>query len=323
MQVEETTQSTPLRPTRAGFVRGLPLTMPVEEVIERGREVGIELQPSDIHAARYYMRQQQAAEGSSIPQQLLLGGTFVTKPVPQRNGNALHADAKTNGFKAKSDALESTGVVEKLAAGDEAAEQEQAPAPRRRKIVQSKAVQQLIAGTQDSGKDKENSTNGAALHDRLQARLANATFRETQREDKLRAREDKLRAREDQRNAREEQRTAREDKLRAREDKLRAREEQRVAREEEQRSARQNRQNERQTERQIARAKQERQARQERLEKATIGKALEPDSVKSRSKRTTQSIEKLEEQARLIALRLGTQRVRELLDEMEELARQA
>ena len=52
---------TPLRPTRAGFVRALPLTMPIEEVIERAREVGLELKPSDIHSARYYMRQQAAA----------------------------------------------------------------------------------------------------------------------------------------------------------------------------------------------------------------------------------------------------------------------
>jgi hypothetical protein len=56
MQVEETQTSATdlsLKPTRAGFIRSLPLAMPVEEVIERGRELGIVLQPSDIHALLY------------------------------------------------------------------------------------------------------------------------------------------------------------------------------------------------------------------------------------------------------------------------------
>jgi hypothetical protein len=319
MQVEETTQSSPLRPTRAGFVRGLPLTMPVEEVIERGREVGIQLQPSDIHAARYYMRQQQAAGGTSIPQQLLLGGTFTAK---RGNGNQAHAvdGANANGANGinTSAALENTGAVDKGADDDDFAQEQAAvvAAPKRRKIVQSKAVQQLIAGTKenaqavaqtkgkdkDKDKEKDNGSNGSALHDRLQARLANATFRETSREEKRSAREEQRSAREEQRSAREEQRSAREA----------------------QRSAREERQAERQNERQSARTKQERAARQERLDKATIGKALlDAESVKSRNKRAVQSTDKLEEQARLIALRLGTQRVRELLDEMEALARQA
>jgi hypothetical protein len=83
MQVEETQTSmtnTGMKPTRASFIRSLPLAMPVDEVIERGREVGIQVQPSDIHAARYYMRQQSAAETASKPptiaQQLMLGGTI-------------------------------------------------------------------------------------------------------------------------------------------------------------------------------------------------------------------------------------------------------
>lgn len=83
MQVEETQTSMTngsLKPTRAGFIRSLPLAMAVEEVIERGREAGLELQPSDIHAARYYMRQAAAAEAASKPptiaQQLMLGGTI-------------------------------------------------------------------------------------------------------------------------------------------------------------------------------------------------------------------------------------------------------
>jgi hypothetical protein len=58
MQSQETTSQ--LKPTRASFIRDLPLSMPIDEVIERGREAGLELQPSDIHAQRYYMRQASA-----------------------------------------------------------------------------------------------------------------------------------------------------------------------------------------------------------------------------------------------------------------------
>lgn len=297
MQVEETTQSE-LRPTRAGFVRALPLSMPVEEVIERGREAGIQLQPSDIHAARYYMRQ-----GGGAPQQLTLGGTFANKR-EGRNGSAQVLDA-SNG---KSDALEKTSVVNKLVDPDDD-EDEEAPAvlaPRRRKIVHSKA-------TIEAAQAKENKDgNGVALHDRLQARLANVTFRETAREN---AREER----------KAERQAAREERETAREAEREERKAERLAAREQRQNARANvRQNARQTElqnaRQSARAKQERQARQERLEKATIGKALlNADSIKSR-KRAAQATEVLEEQLRLIALRLGTQRVRELVDAMETLA---
>lgn len=78
MSAEHTTTS--LKPTRGSFIRGLPLTMPIEEVIERGREAGLELQPSDIHSTRYYMRQASAAEAarkSSVTQQLQLGPGFI------------------------------------------------------------------------------------------------------------------------------------------------------------------------------------------------------------------------------------------------------
>lgn len=311
MQVEETTQSD-LRPTRAGFVRGLPLSMPVEEVIERGREAGIQLQPSDIHAARYYMRQ-----GGGAPQQLTLGGTFASKRDGRNGGNGANGaggqllDA-SNG---KSDALKKTSVVNKLVDPDDDDDEDAAPAvlasaPRRRKIVHSKAT--IEAAQAKESKD----SNGVALHDRLQARLANATFRETAREN---AREERKAERQ---AAREERQTARET---AREAEREERKAERLAAREQRQNARQNvRQNARQAElqnaRQSARAKQERQARQERLEKATIGKALlNADSIKSR-KRAAQATEVLEEQLRLIALRLGTQRVRELVDAMEALA---
>ncbi|MET0386762.1 MAG: hypothetical protein ABW321_12425 [Polyangiales bacterium] len=65
MQAQDTT--TPLKPTRASFIRSLPETMPVEEVIERGREAGLVIQPSDIHAARYYMRQGAGAPPTGKP----------------------------------------------------------------------------------------------------------------------------------------------------------------------------------------------------------------------------------------------------------------
>jgi hypothetical protein len=55
MQGQETT--TQLKPTRASFIRGLPESMPVAEVIERGREAGLDINPTDVHSARYYMRQ--------------------------------------------------------------------------------------------------------------------------------------------------------------------------------------------------------------------------------------------------------------------------
>jgi hypothetical protein len=75
MQGQETT-TTPLKPTRASFIRGLPDSMPVAEVIERGREAGIEINPTDVHSARYYMRQATGlppAPGSFAPQAELAG----------------------------------------------------------------------------------------------------------------------------------------------------------------------------------------------------------------------------------------------------------
>jgi hypothetical protein len=60
-------ESTPLKPTRASFIRSLPESMPIAEVIERGREAGLEIKPSDIHAARYYMRQANGGQAPSRP----------------------------------------------------------------------------------------------------------------------------------------------------------------------------------------------------------------------------------------------------------------
>ena len=64
MSVEETQL---LKPTRTSFIRSLPENMPVDEVIERGREAGITIQPSDVHSVRYYMRQEADARLSARP----------------------------------------------------------------------------------------------------------------------------------------------------------------------------------------------------------------------------------------------------------------
>lgn len=57
-----------LLPTRAAFIRGLPESMPIEEVIERGREIGLSINPSDVHSVRYYMRQEAARKAPPQPQ---------------------------------------------------------------------------------------------------------------------------------------------------------------------------------------------------------------------------------------------------------------
>jgi hypothetical protein len=254
MQVEETTPSTPLRPTRAGFVRGLPLTMPVEEVIERGREVGIELQPSDIHAARYYMRQMAAAESSSIPQQLMLGGTFVTKPAPRVGNGAAAKTSASNGSANGTEKLASSSSatgVQRLRDPDydDDPEPQTSHKARAEEAAPKKAARSKAASKAAKVEVKANGANG--LHSRLQARLRNATFRDTTRDER----------------------------------EVSARE-----------------------------------------VKATVGKALLMDlnnALKPRNKRAAQTTEAMEEQLRLIALRIGTQRVRELVEQMEELAARA
>ena len=289
MQVEETTPSTPLRPTRAGFVRGLPLTMPVEEVIERGREAGIELQPSDIHAARYYMRQAAAADSSSIPQQLMLGGTFVTKREPRGKGAAAKAAKSSNGIGSGLGSLsdeDDDGETSGPSAVGKGAQRLRDPDYDEDDDARVSAASPVVAAPKRRGRGKaaearpkakpaskaEAKANGAnGLHSRLQARLRNATFRDTAREE---------------REARE--------------------------------------------------TNSARSARSARNVKATVGKALlmdlaldvgrvlDTDSKRGpRGKRSARNAESMEEQLRLIALRVGTQRVRELLDEMEALAARA
>lgn len=40
--------------------------MPIEEVIERGREIGLSINPSDVHSTRYYMRQDAARSAPKV-----------------------------------------------------------------------------------------------------------------------------------------------------------------------------------------------------------------------------------------------------------------
>jgi len=83
MQADETLA---LKPTRASFIRSLPEAMPVDEVIERGREIGLVINPSDVHSVRYYMRQvgkAQPARKTASPTATLPGsptGTLPTLP---------------------------------------------------------------------------------------------------------------------------------------------------------------------------------------------------------------------------------------------------
>lgn len=94
MQAED--DPMPLKPTRAGFVRGLPETMPIEEVIERAREIGLPLNPSDVHSARYYMRQEALAKLSSRPSSVpqLVQASPVLRPKPEVVVRAKPEEAK-------------------------------------------------------------------------------------------------------------------------------------------------------------------------------------------------------------------------------------
>jgi len=85
MQADETQT---IRPTRTSFVRSLPETMPVEEVIERGREVGLNIQPSDVHSTRYYMRQEALAMASAVP------ASAARMPPPVRLQPAVEENAR-------------------------------------------------------------------------------------------------------------------------------------------------------------------------------------------------------------------------------------
>lgn len=69
--IDTTNNPTFPKTTRAGFVRALPITMPVADVIERGREQGLEIKESDVHATRYYMREEmkQTKRASEEPLQ--------------------------------------------------------------------------------------------------------------------------------------------------------------------------------------------------------------------------------------------------------------
>lgn len=93
-----------MKPTRASFIRSVPISMPVEEVIERAREAGLDLQPSDIHAARYYMR--QAATGSPSPKRTIVQ--------PRIRDTASEANGAANATHDANDAKESREPQQKV-----------------------------------------------------------------------------------------------------------------------------------------------------------------------------------------------------------------
>lgn len=79
--------------TKAGFVRAQPEDMSVEDVISGGAKKGLEIKAADVHAARYYMRQQNTKDGSKK-------GAKVAK----KAGNGRKkATAATNGSKTNGD----------------------------------------------------------------------------------------------------------------------------------------------------------------------------------------------------------------------------
>jgi hypothetical protein len=291
MQVEETTPSTPLPPTRAGFVRGLPLSMPVEEVIERGREAGIKLQPSDIHAARYYMRKAEE------PQQLLLGGPFVHKRGPRgANGAAGAISSASSGSHGAASAAIANGASNG-AAGKAAASSAQS--------VELVAASQAEDFDSEFSEEEEAQTKiapalkgrgrKAALQEAKHAKQASIEFKqETKAQAKANAKSNSKVKTKAELKAEHKANGANglHSRLQARLRNVTFRD---TAREE----------------RDAARA-----------EKATIGKALSEldNAVKPRGKRAAQTAEAVEQELRQIALRVGTQRVRELLDAMEELA---
>jgi hypothetical protein len=130
--MQSTEMTTPLKPTRASFVRSLPETMPVAEVIERGREAGLEIKPADIHAARYYMRQTASAQGAGKP------------------GLAPHlvAEAAARGASSSKNA---TGMYVVSGRSAEASEREQlaSEAPRERAGKRTRRAASAVGGTLD------------------------------------------------------------------------------------------------------------------------------------------------------------------------------
>jgi hypothetical protein len=134
MQSEE---QTPLKPTRAAFIRSLPLTVPVEEVIERAREVGLQLQPSDVHAARYYMRQGPGVESAGRP--------AFTKPFANGGGNAAREARENREHKEPPKTVAASGQVSSVrAALDQAALTRSVLDSKSRSTASKKRARKLI-----------------------------------------------------------------------------------------------------------------------------------------------------------------------------------
>jgi hypothetical protein len=112
MQGQETT---PLKPTRASFIRGLPESMPVAEVIERGREAGLDINPTDVHSARYYMRQaaspQPAAPRSTFAPASDQGNPVTTSTSSTTSTASTKRDPARDPSKETADAPRPSGAV--------------------------------------------------------------------------------------------------------------------------------------------------------------------------------------------------------------------
>lgn len=153
MQAED--DSMPLKPTRAGFVRGLPESMPIEEVIERGKEAGIQLNPSDVHSARYYMRQEALAKLSSRP--VSVPQLVPSAPVARAKPAEAKPDAQpTNilGLRAANSGKEAAEPKSRRATAAPAKKRGKpaAPAPQPAAKLSPKLIQQAAKLTQQAAK---------------------------------------------------------------------------------------------------------------------------------------------------------------------------
>jgi hypothetical protein len=85
-----------LKPTRASFIRSLPEAMPVDEVIERGREVGLVINPSDVHSVRYYMRQVNKGQPQRKPTSTSTASTATSTTTTSTLERGIAATVKRN-----------------------------------------------------------------------------------------------------------------------------------------------------------------------------------------------------------------------------------
>jgi hypothetical protein len=90
--------------TRAGFVRGLPLEVPVDEVIRRGKAAGLEIKKGDVYAARHYMKNGDRASAPTLSVASGNGAIRVNNR-PSRIVHVQEPGAAANGTEARRDAF--------------------------------------------------------------------------------------------------------------------------------------------------------------------------------------------------------------------------